>query len=230
LAQTATTQLIGLITDRLRNSGDDSIELLGALAMIEMCLSIVCTAAWFVALTQAVHTSKTSSPREDSADAKSSGDVSDFWADFNQVLIEQIRALASIIWRVPLLLVPAATQFVRLAFVPMVVRFDRDYRLGRRDALKTSAALTRGHFWFLSWALTFTSLGPWLVEFFAQGSGGQWIWENPLGVTLGAAGSFFCSAYCTLFLVATYHPISQLAPYDGGGPRDNDQILVQPQT
>jgi hypothetical protein len=54
----------------------------------------------------------------------------------NLLSIESLRAMASVMFRMPLLLIPAVVQWVRLAPLPYLVLLSNDYESGRVDALK----------------------------------------------------------------------------------------------
>ncbi len=63
-----------------------------------------------------------------------------------QVVIEDIRRFAGLIFYLTLLIVPGFIHWVRWMFVPFIVIDSRDYEEGRLDALKGSSQLARGHF------------------------------------------------------------------------------------
>lgn len=58
-----------------------------------------------------------------------------------QLVIEQIRVMGSVLLWSLFLLLPGLFRFMQLIFVPFVVLLDNNYRIGERDALQTSKAL-----------------------------------------------------------------------------------------
>lgn len=136
--------------------------------------------------------------------------TSDLLKRLNQLVIEGVRSIAAILYRVPLLLIPALVEFIRLMFVPHVVLLDRDYEAGRVDALKRSRELTRGR-----WTLLIFSAGVLLgvntyVEIVAQGSTEVWMWEEPLGWLITTAFTFATNLYYEVFLVALFLKLSMI--------------------
>lgn len=68
----------------------------------------------------------------------------------NLMLIESIRSLAAVIIRLPLLLLPAIYEWIRLSIVPYIVLLDRSYRDGGVDALQRARELFRRHWGWVS--------------------------------------------------------------------------------
>lgn len=63
----------------------------------------------------------------------------------NLLSIECLRAMASVMFRIPLLLIPAVVQWVRLAPLPYLLLLSRDYESGRVDALKLTTQFANRH-------------------------------------------------------------------------------------
>lgn len=57
---------------------------------------------------------------------------------FQQLIIEQLRVMGSILLWFLLFIIPGLWRFVQLVYVPFVVLFDHEYKSGHRDALETS--------------------------------------------------------------------------------------------
>ncbi len=57
----------------------------------------------------------------------------------NLLIIESTRAMASVMFRIPLLVLPALLQWVRLAPLPYLILLSPDYEGGKIDALKLSS-------------------------------------------------------------------------------------------
>lgn len=58
-----------------------------------------------------------------------------------QLIIEQMRVMGSVLLWSLLFILPGLLRFMQLIFVPFVVLLDNNYRVGERDALLTSKAL-----------------------------------------------------------------------------------------
>jgi hypothetical protein len=59
----------------------------------------------------------------------------------NRVAIELVRAVSAILYRVPILVLPAIVEMARLSFVPFLATFDPAYHRGQTDALAASRRL-----------------------------------------------------------------------------------------
>ena len=57
----------------------------------------------------------------------------------NLLMIESTRAMASVMFRIPLLILPALLQWIRLAPLPYLVLLSRSYESGEADALQLSS-------------------------------------------------------------------------------------------
>jgi hypothetical protein len=199
----AAGQGFGYATDYLHRTGREDIAFIAFVALAELCFTLIWSAAWIVAIAEL-------------ADASNSERVANpsrsLAINFNQVLVELVRSLGSVLWRTPLLIVPALVRYVRLAFIPLVVLFDGDYRQGRADALAVSSRLSRGHFWLLTFVLAISFAVPWYAESLAQGDRGQWVWENPGGALLGWIVTLIINTVSTLFLFGVFRGIFPGAP------------------
>ncbi|HRK08683.1 MAG TPA: hypothetical protein PLZ57_13005 [Pseudobdellovibrionaceae bacterium] len=100
--------------------------------------------------------------------------------EFSLLLIESLRSLGATLWRVPLLLLPAIWEFIRLLPVPYIVMFDRSYRRGEVDALKASRAFFKRHRLFVFAMLGLMMFHAALLEFFEPQMDLAPIWEAPL--------------------------------------------------
>ncbi|HVK60905.1 MAG TPA: hypothetical protein VM432_05115 [Bdellovibrionales bacterium] len=132
--------------------------------------------------------------------------------DFEHLLIEGIRVMAAILWRMPLLIVPALVEIVRLSFVPHVVLLDPSYERGETDALTKSRSVVRGRFIALglTWILFFVvSSAPALTH----GSMSEWFWERPLGFVLESLLTLFINLTFEIFLVALFLRISMIGSF-----------------
>lgn len=128
--------------------------------------------------------------------------------NLNQLLIETVRAFAAVIYRLPLLIFPAAIEYLRLTFVPLVVLADSDYRLGNVDALERSRGLARGHWLLLSAVIICNTALTSLLDGLGRVPGDRWFWQAPLGSAAGLALTLLINAFFSVFLVALYKRLS----------------------
>ncbi len=117
--------------------------------------------------------------------------------DLNLLLIEGVRSMAAILWRLPFAIVPGLIELLRLIFVPHVVLLEPLYQRGQVDALKRSRKALKSK-WFLVLVATVFSLGLSSgVEALMQGgSDTVYFWQAP--------GSFFLSSVLTLLISLVY--------------------------
>lgn len=197
--EAAANQGFGLITGALQRSGREDISIIALLAITELVFSLLQSAAWMIVILEI-------------ADAVVHGrrahPASRLALCFNHVLIEQVRSVASVLWRSPLLVVPAMIRYVRLSLVPLVVILAPEYSEGRQDALRASSSLSRGRFWLLLAVLVVTFGLPALLEHVILGEGSQWVWENPLGVGLSWSLTFIADVLTSLFLFFVFRGIT----------------------
>lgn len=217
LLEFAASQYFSFAIDYIQSRGREDYFMIALTALLELAFGFVWAAAWIVAISTSANAKLSHSPYE--------GFGPHFGKHLNQLLIEQVRTLAAVIIRVPLLVIPALIQFVRLGFVPFVVIFDSAYQQGRIDALQKSRALSRGYLTRLSVALfVWIALPPW-VENLVLRSQSPWIWVNPLPVTTAMLLTLFINVFATLFLFSIYRRVSMMAdpaPELGSGNSDNE--------
>lgn len=197
LAQGLANQVFSFALDSLRESGREDLALIAFFAVAQLIFSLAWGAIWLVAVVRA----------EQQARNPQMIQVHSIWRDFNTLMIEEVRILAAVLWRLPLLVIPSLTEYVRLTFVPYIVVLDPEYRRGQRDALAASRALSRGHFWLLSFTLLVSIVLPWIFEELARGDGGMMIWENPVGVPLGWVLTLLINLVTSLFLLKLFRGI-----------------------
>lgn len=95
-----------------------------------------------------------------------------------QTLLEQMRAWGkSMLWSLAFLL-PGLFQFFRLVFVPFIVCFDPEYKMGTVDALERSRELSRGKLFliiklFILFAVALPALLTLVDEY-------KLLWKTPL--------------------------------------------------
>ena len=89
------------------------------------------------------------------------------------LVIENLRALAATLFRLPFLVVPAVIEWIRLTPVSYIVILKPQYRLGRIDALDTARTYFKKHRLRVT-GLFSLSLILFFIEFITTGSS-----ENP---------------------------------------------------
>lgn len=138
--------------------------------------------------------------------------------DLNQTLIEGIRSLSAVIFRIPLLILPAIVEIIRLFFVPHVVILDPAYRTGTVDALKRSRAYVKNAWALVVLAYTSVFICTVIVEAFTQGQSGEaWFWSKPFAFTLTTLLTLLLNLVYEVFLVALFLRLSvRMAAVEGG--------------
>lgn len=199
LVQAGASQFLAYCMEYLRNSGREDLLFIAMIAALELVFTLLWSAAWMLAIAQKAESELVRRP------------APKFFVSmiryFNQLVIEQIRAMAAVLWRVPLLIFPALVQYIRLSFVPFVVVFSEAYDRGDEDALHQSRRLSRGHFWLLAVTIAVSFGLPWFLEEVLRGEQGPWIWENPLGVSMAWVATFFVSVVFSVFLFALFRTL-----------------------
>lgn len=117
---------------------------------------------------------------------------------FDQACIESVRGTAKVLWFSYLLLIPGFIKMLQLVFVPYVVQFDTLYDAGKRDALKESAKLSKGHLGSIFVVFTACSILT-LVE----GIKSSFTWDSP----------FFALAFLLTLVVRLYTQIVWFSMY-----------------
>jgi hypothetical protein len=111
--------------------------------------------------------------------------------NLNHLLIETVRSFSAILFRAPLLILPALYEYVRLSFVPLVVIFDPSYQAGQTDALDKSRKLVSQHR-FLMFLLVLASIAlPKIIESSLQSSGDE-VW---LAIAIALFSDFTDNAF-----------------------------------
>lgn len=118
--------------------------------------------------------------------------------DFEQLVIESLRAWGSTFLWTLLLIIPGIMKWLAYFFVPFVVLFSKKYSLGEVDALKHSQKI-----FFNSWGKLLIVLFIFSVFFplvsFTVFDGYRKIWETPI-FSLMASGFDFVVMSLGLFL------------------------------
>lgn len=125
---------------------------------------------------------------------------------FKWVLIENLRCSLAIIIRLPLLVVPALVEMIRLFCVPFVVQFDPRYGRGEIDALTTSRSLLKGHFLKVVPILLFVGLVSIVPEFWLKSLS---ILESPILYSVGVTISVLCEVYFSIVAYLVYRELAK---------------------
>lgn len=206
------SQLFGYMTLEIQQTGRENLSAIAVLAISELTFTLIWSTIWLIAVCEIA---------DSVLNSRAANSIEKIKTNFNQVLVEQTRSMASVLWRTPLLIVPALIQYIRLSFVPLIVLLSTEYNAGREDALKKSAQMSRGRFWLLTFIVLGTLLIPWLCEELVQGSGGQWVWENPIGVMSGWVLTLPINCFNSLFLFSIFRGILHTEPTMGISTRQN---------
>ena len=166
------SQFFSFAMETIRDLGREDLALIGLIAGTELIFTLIWSALWVMIIAASLLRAEGQTPPA-------------VGESFNRLMIEQVRSLASVLWRTPLLLIPALTRYIRLSFVPLVVLLNPRYAQGEVDALEASSELSRGHFWLLSATILASGVLPWMAEELARGESGAFLWLNPLGVITG---------------------------------------------
>lgn len=192
LARSASSEALSFLSQDFQSQGREQVSKLLLLIALNFVTEIMWSALWAFVFIAAARAVMREEPLLSSRTLK----------DFNQVMVEGVRSLAAVIYRVPLLLIPAVFELFRLLFVPHVVMLDPNYSSGRVDALGASRAMIRRR-WPLVLFATVSYLALSLsVETLTQGpgaggdAGSDWFWQRP--------GPFLLSALLTLVISLVY--------------------------
>ncbi len=121
------------------------------------------------------------------------------------IMIESLRAVAATVIRLPLLILPAIFEWVRLTPVPMLVLLDEAYARGERDILQASRAFFRNHR-TLVFGLVIVSLIFFGFEFSLSSSPADSLplWQAPLQHVGSITLISFAHFATDIFMVAMY--------------------------
>jgi hypothetical protein len=187
IAREISLQLLNYLAADVQASGRENMPALMGLVGLNFFCEILWSAIWSFVLISATRASLRQEP---------------LWSersvtDFNQLLIEGVRGLSAVLWRLPLAIVPGLIELLRLLFVPHVVLLEPLYQRGQVDALKRSRQAIRSK-WVLILIVTLVSLALSSgVDWLTQGSSSEaYFWQAP--------GAFFLSVVLTLFINLVY--------------------------
>ncbi|MES2965076.1 MAG: hypothetical protein V4760_14420 [Bdellovibrionota bacterium] len=200
LARALTREYFTYTATLIQARGREELALLASAIALQFLIEMAWSAAWAFIVIDAVRR----------ATGSTAPSARELLVRLNRLLIEGVRAIAAILYRVPWLLVPGLVEFVRLMFVPHVVLLDQDYEAGRVDALERSRELTRGRWTMLIFSAALLLALDTSIERFAQGSTEVWAWENPWGFGFTLIFTFFTNLMYEVFLVALFLKLSMM--------------------
>ena len=195
LTREMSLQFLNYLTSQVQAQGREDMTTLIGLAGLNFFCEIMWSAIWSFVLISAVR----SAMRDESLWSPRS------FSDFNQLLIEGVRSMAAVLFRLPLAVVPGLAELLRLLFVPHVVLLEPDYHQGSVDALARSREAIRLK-WGLILVITLASLGlTTLVDVLAQGTQTQtYFWQVPHVFLISSALTLSINLVYEVYLVALF--------------------------
>lgn len=125
--------------------------------------------------------------------------------NFHQSFIEYIRGFISTGIYTLFLIVPGLIRWTQLIFICLVSAFDSDYQKGKKDALKESSRLVRGHFIGLAFFLVLQMILPFFIEELAKNA------QTPMWMTVVCLGISWCfMIYFAIYFSLTFFGLATL--------------------
>lgn len=195
LAREMSLQSLNYLTSQVQAQGrEDMTTLIGVVALNFLC-EILWSAVWSFVLISAVRSAMRDEP---------------LWSarsltDLNQLLVEGVRAMAAVLYRLPFAVIPGLVELLRLLFVPHVVLLEPNYPRGLVDALKRSRETIRQK-WGLILIISLVSLGlNTVVDALTQGSQGEtYFWQVPHVFLLSSVLTLSINLVYEIYLVALF--------------------------
>lgn len=120
------------------------------------------------------------------------------------IMIESLRAMAATLLRLPLLILPAIYEWIRLTPVPFLVLLDDSYARGEKDILNASREFFRNHrlvvFGFVILSSVFFAIE---FAFTSDSAEALPIWQDPLRL-LPMAGICVLHLFLDLAVVSMF--------------------------
>ncbi len=199
----ASLQLLNYVTSQVQAQGREDMSLLIGIVGLNFLCEILWSAVWSFALISAVRGAMRDEPLWSERSAR----------DFNQLLIEGVRSMAAVLYRLPLAIIPGLVELLRLLFVPHVVLLEPNYQEGRVDALKRSRAAIRQK-WFLILIISLMSLFlNSVVDLATQGTQGEtYFWQVPHLFLLSSVLTLAINLVYEVYLVALFLRLMMRTP------------------
>jgi hypothetical protein len=195
LTREMSLQFLNFLTSQVQAQGREDVATLVGLAGLNFLCEIMWSAVWSFVLISAVR----SAMRDEPLWSPKS------FSDFNQLLIEGVRSMAAVLYRLPFAVIPGLIELLRLLFVPHVVLLEPNYEQGHVDALERSREAIRQK-WGLILLITLVSLGlNTLVDALTQGTPGEtYFWQVPLVFLLSSVLTLSINLVYEIYLVALF--------------------------
>lgn len=194
-AREMSLQFVNYLTSQIQASGREDMPALVGLVGLNFLCEIGWSAIWsFVLISVARAT-----VRGDEIVSKES------LRDFNQLIVEGIRSMAAVIWRLPFAIIPGLIELLRLIFVPHVVLLEPSYRRGDVDALSRSRQVLRRQ-WGLVLAVSLLSLIlTQSAELISQGSSQDaYFWQAPGRFCIQTLVTLAITLISEVYLIAVF--------------------------
>jgi hypothetical protein len=195
------SQLYALLSQTITARGREDFFLLLFMGLSSLAIEIVLDAAQVLILAAAVLTALGEKPFPNYSEL--------FSQNFGHILIEKIRAVASIALRSIFFIIPGIIESFRLALVPYVVILDPGYHRGEVDALNESRKLVKPIWPLVVVAMLAVITLPAVITTIAGGDE-PLIWENPVSILVGRGINFFVEVYFEIVLILTYRVASAM--------------------
>lgn len=199
LAETMTHDALNSFTSIIHRRGREDILGMVVVVALELIAEMIFSSLWLLLIVEAI------TKREES-DTQSQLNR---FGRLNQLMIEYVRSLSAILIRLPVFVVPAVIEYLRLQFVPLIVLLDSEYASGSCDALKQSRARSKGHLFVIGLVAVVSSVIGVVFEDFGRTADHPWLWQNPLEGLIGLAISFATSVVAAVFLVTYFQSIAK---------------------
>lgn len=200
LVQLMADQYFSYTTFLINQRGSEDVALIALSSALELLFSLLWSAFWLLTLAPRANALYDQRPPPSLPTSAI--------RNLTQLVIEEMRVLAAVLLRVPLLLFPALIEYIRLSLVPYVVVLDPSYSQGKIDALHASRRLTRRRWTLMGFVVLAALLLNALVPNMIQGDNQGWIWQNPFRVGVASLLTFFINLADGVFLFALYRTLS----------------------
>ena len=201
-ARQMSLELLNFLGAQIQAQGREDMPTLVGLVGLNFFCEIMWSAVWSFVLISAARAAL----RDEPLLTKNS------LRDFNQLLIEGVRSMAAVLYRLPFAVIPGLVELLRLLFVPHVVLLDSNYQRGQVDALKRSRQAIKAK-WGLVLTLTLSSLAlTTAIDALMQGSGDQtYFWQAPATFLISCLLTLVINLVYEVYLVAVFLRLMMLS-------------------
>lgn len=135
-----------------------------------------------------------------------------FIRHFNQIVVENTRVIARVLFWLPFFVLPAVYQYLRLAFVGFVVVEDPGYELDRVDAIARSREISEGRAGLCLLAVLLSALAEPVLAGFVHG-GEIAVWRNPVGAIFSLPVTLAVNVWTVIFMYSVFRGLSVVSPH-----------------